>query len=304
VELMTVAMTDDLTDPSEDYKGIVLAGGTGTRLHPITLGVSKQLLPIYDKPMIYYSLSVLMLANIRDILVISTRKDLPAFRSILGDGSLFGINLQYEIQEEPKGIADAFIVAEGFLGKSDSCLVLGDNVFYGQDFQTKLAMATKRKSGATIFCYHVNDPSRYGVLELDSNGKLLNLEEKPSKPKSNWAVTGLYFFDNRVIDIAKSLSPSERGELEVTDLINHYLERDELSSQMLGRGFAWLDTGTHESLLDAGQFVQTIEKRQGLKIACLEEIAYAKGWIDQSVLKIQIEKYKNNGYGSYLEGLL
>jgi len=304
---VTGTMTDDttetVTNPPADYKGIILAGGTGTRLHPITLGVSKQLLPIYDKPMIYYSLSVLMLANIKKILIISTEKDLPAFKSILGDGSQFGIQLQYAVQHQPRGIADAFIVAEQFIAEDNCCLVLGDNVFYGQDFQSKLAKATSKKTGATIFCYHVNDPSRYGVLELNKNGTLVGLEEKPIKPKSNWAVTGLYFFDNRVIEMAKSLLPSKRGELEVTDLIVQYLDLHELDAQTLGRGFAWLDTGTHESLLDAGQFVQTIEKRQGLKIACLEEIAYMKGWINESVLNKQIEFYKNTGYGAYLQQL-
>lgn len=285
------------------YKGIILAGGTGTRLHPITLGVSKQLLPIYDKPMIYYSLSVLMLANIKETLIISTKKDLPAFKSILGDGAKFGIKLQYAVQDEPRGIADAFIVAEKFIGNDNCCLVLGDNVFYGQDFQSKLTEATSRQSGATIFCYHVNDPSRYGVLEFNRQGKLIGLEEKPVNPKSNWAVTGLYFFDKRVIEMAKSLSPSQRGELEITDLINQYLDLNELNVQTLGRGFAWLDTGTHESLLDASQFVQTIEKRQGLKVACLEEIAYMKGWINESVLNEQIEFYKGTGYGAYLKQL-
>ena len=288
----------------KNYKGIVLAGGTGTRLHPITLGVSKQLLPIYDKPMIYYSLSVLMLANIKEILIITAEKDLSSFKAILGDGSQFGVKLQYQIQSEPRGVADAFIVAEDFIGKDNCCLVLGDNIFYGQDFQSKLTDATANYNGATIFSYHVNNPSRYGVLELNEQNEIVGLEEKPIKPKSNWAITGLYFFDNRVVEMAKSLKPSARGELEITDLIRKYLNLKELKSKMLGRGFAWLDTGTHESLLDAGQFVQTLEKRQGLKVACLEEIAFSKHWIDEGQLREQIEKFKNTSYGGYLKGLL
>jgi glucose-1-phosphate thymidylyltransferase len=284
----------------ESFKGIVLAGGSGSRLHPITVGVSKQLLPIYDKPMIYYPLSVLMLAGIKEILLISTSEDILGYKRLLGDGSMFGVSIEYAIQPSPDGLAQAFTIGEKFIGNSSVALVLGDNVFYGEHFIEKLNSAKNRAKGATIFGYHVKDPERFGVVEFDEQGKVLSIEEKPVLAKSNYAVTGLYFYDNDVIEIAKSISPSARGEFEITDVNNAYKERGDLKVEQLGRGFAWLDTGTHDSLLDAGQFVQTLEHRQGLKVACLEEIAFHNKWISQSQLLIQAEKLKKTSYGQYL----
>ena len=281
-------------------KGIVLAGGSGSRLHPVTLGVSKQLLPIYDKPMIYYPISVLMLAGINEILVISTPEDMAGYQRLLSDGAQFGLSVEYAIQPSPEGLAQAFIIGEHFIGDGHVALVLGDNIFYSQHFTDNLTAATNRTQGATIFGYHVNDPERFGVVEFDEQGNVLSIEEKPDVPKSNYAVTGLYFYDNDVVDIAKSIVPSERGELEITDINNVYQARGDLKIQLLGRGFAWLDTGTHDSLLEAGQFVHTVEHRQGLKVACLEEIAYQQGWISQQLLLEQAEKLKKTSYGEYL----
>ena len=285
-------------------KGLILAGGAGTRLHPATLSVSKQLLPIYDKPMIYYPLTTLLLAGIRDILIISTPQDTPRFEQLLGDGSRWGINLQYAVQPSPEGLPQAFIIGADFIGDSDSALVLGDNIFYGHDFHHILGSADQRSAGATVFAYHVHDPERYGVAEFDASGKVLSLEEKPKQPKSNYAVTGLYFYDNQVVDLARNLKASPRGELEITDLIRLYLERGQLDVEIMGRGYAWLDTGTHDSLLEAGQFIATIEKRQGLKVACPEEIAFRQGWITSEQLEALAQPLARNGYGQYLLSLL
>jgi glucose-1-phosphate thymidylyltransferase len=285
-------------------KGIILAGGSGTRLYPVTQSISKQLLPVYDKPMIYYPLSTLMLAGIQDILIISTPDDTPRFESMLGDGSQWGLNISYKVQPSPDGLVQAFILGDTFVGNDLSALVLGDNIFYGHDFNELLINAMVRSYGATVFAYHVNDPERYGVAEFDHTNKVLSLEEKPKTPKSNYAVTGLYFYDKDVVTMAKSLKPSPRGELEITDLNRLYLEQEKLNVEIMGRGFAWLDTGTHDSLLEASQFIATLENRQGLKVACPEEIAYRRGWINASQLEKLAAPLSNNGYGQYLQRVL
>ncbi|MEZ9539430.1 glucose-1-phosphate thymidylyltransferase RfbA [Shewanella sp. 10N.286.51.B8] len=289
---------------SAQYKGIILAGGTGSRLFPLTLGTSKQLLPVYDKPMIYYPLSVLMLAGINDILLISTSEDLPSFKRLLGNGERFGIKLSYAEQAAPEGLAQAFIIGEQFIGDSNVALVLGDNIFYGQNFTEKLKQATAKASGATVFGYHVSDPARFGVIDFDDNGIALSIEEKPTVPKTNFAVTGLYFYDNEVVSIAKSITPSLRGELEITDVNMAYLAKKALTVDILGRGFAWLDTGTHDALLEASHFVQTIEKRQGLKVACLEEIGFINGWLSVDELAQQAQFHQKTAYGTYLSQLV
>ena len=285
-------------------KGIILAGGSGSRLYPVTQSISKQLLPVYDKPMIYYPLSTLMLAGIQDILIISTPHDTPRFELLLGDGNQWGLNIQYKIQPSPDGLAQAFILGDSFIGNDLSALVLGDNIFYGHDFNELLMNAMKREEGATVFAYHVNDPERYGVAEFDKSSKVLSLEEKPKNPKSKYAVTGLYFYDKNVVSMAKSLKPSARGELEITDLNRLYLEKQKLNVEIMGRGYAWLDTGTHDSLLEASQFIATLENRQGLKVSCPEEISYRQGWINADQLEKLAAPLSNNGYGHYLQRIL
>lgn len=288
----------------KNYKGIILAGGHGTRLHPVTLGTSKQLLPVYDKPMIYYAISVLMLSGIRNILIITTIHELDLYKRLLGDGSQFGINFEYKTQEKPRGLADAFLIGEEFIDKSNVALILGDNIFYGQSFSNTLSAAIKKNKGASIFSYHVKNPKEFGIVEFDENDKPISIEEKPKRPKSNYAVTGLYLYDNNVLDYAKQIKPSKRGELEITDINDIYLKKSNLNVIKLGRGFAWLDTGTHESLMEASRFVQTVEERQGLKIACLEEIAFEKGWIEKEQILSRISSLKNSSYGIYLKKLL
>ena len=286
------------------HKGIILAGGAGTRLHPATISISKQLLPVYDKPMIYYPLSALLLAGIREILIISTPQDTPRFEHLLGDGSRWGIHLEYAVQPRPEGLAQAFIIGKDFIGNNPSALVLGDNIFYGHNFVTLLDNAKQRTDGASVFAYHVHDPQRYGVVEFDEGGRVLSLEEKPKEPKSNYAVTGLYFYDNQVTGLVNELRPSARGELEITDLNRLYLEQNRLKVEVMGRGYAWLDTGTHESLLEAGLYIATLEKRQGLKVACPEEICFRKGWIDAQQLEQLARPLEKNGYGEYLLRIL
>ena len=288
----------------QNYKGIILAGGSGTRLHPLTHVTSKQLLPVYDKPMIYYPLSVLMLAGIREVLIITTPQDAPMFRHLLGDGAQWGMSLQYREQPKPEGLAQAFIIGRDFIGNDPSCLILGDNIFYGHGLTDSLKAATSRREGATVFGYWVNDPERYGVAEFDQNGQVIGLVEKPSEPKSNYAVTGLYFYDNQVVDMARDLKPGARGELEITDINKLYLDQQQLQVEKLGRGIAWLDTGTHDSLLQASNFIQTIEERQGLKISCPEEIAWSQGWISSEQLIAQAEPLRKSNYGEYLLKLL